>query len=50
VDILIRKIEKHVPKKSKAYKELKHLEKEDKKRDKFVVQGKKIMKKNSDKK
>ena len=41
MDKLIRKIEKQVPKKSKAHKELKHLEKADKKRDKLVDLGKK---------
>jgi hypothetical protein len=40
MDKLIRKIEKEVPKKSKAHKELKHLEKADKKRDKLVEKGK----------
>lgn len=43
MDKLIRKIEKDVPKKSKAHKELKHLEKEDKKRDKVCDLGKKMM-------
>lgn len=45
MDKLIRKIEKEVPKKSKAHKELKHLEKADKKRDKLVEKGKEKMKK-----
>jgi hypothetical protein len=45
MDALIRKIEKNVPKKSKAHKELKHLEKADKKRDKLVEKGKKMNKK-----
>ena len=45
MDKLIRKIEKDVPKKSKAHKELKHLEKADKKRDKLVMKGKEKMKK-----
>ncbi len=45
MDKLIRKIEKDVPKKSKAHKELKHLEKEDKKRDKVCAMGAKMMKK-----
>ncbi len=40
MDKMIKKIEKDVPKKSKAHKELKHLEKEDKKRDKLVEKGK----------
>ncbi len=43
MDSLIRKIEKQVPKKSKAHKELKHLEHEDKKRDRAVKIGKKMM-------
>lgn len=43
MDKLIRKIEKEVPKKSKAKKDLKHLEKEDKKRDKVCDLGKKEM-------
>lgn len=42
---MIRKIEKEVPKKSKAHKDLKHLEKEDKSRDKVCDMGKKMMKK-----
>lgn len=50
MDKLIRKIEKEVPKKSKAHKELKHLEKEDKKRDKAVSIGEKIMKEKHHKK
>lgn len=45
LDKLIRKIEKEVPKKSKAHKELKHLEREDIKRDKIVEKAKKVMKK-----
>lgn len=45
MDKLIKKIEKDVPKKSKAHKELKHLEHEDKKRDKICAMGKKMMKK-----
>lgn len=45
MDKLIRKIEKEVPKKSKAHKNLKHLEKEDKARDKVCEMGKKMMKK-----
>lgn len=44
MDKLIRKIEKDVPKKGKAHKELKHLEHEDKKRDKVCEMGKKAMK------
>lgn len=44
MDKLIKKIEKEVPKKSKAHKELKHLEKEDKKRDKVCEMGEKAMK------
>ncbi len=43
MDKLIKKIEKDVPKKSKAHKELKHLEKEDHKRDKVCDYGKKMM-------
>jgi len=43
MDRLIRKIEKEVPKKGKAEKDLKHLEKMDKKRDRFVAAGKKEM-------
>ena len=50
MDKLIRKIEKEVPKKSKAHKELKHLEVEDKKRDKVCEAGKKVMKKKEMKK
>jgi hypothetical protein len=42
MDKLIRKIEKEVPKKSKAKKDLKHLEKADKKRDKLVEKGRKM--------
>ena len=45
MDKLIRKIEKEVPKKGKAHKDLKHLEKEDKKRDKVCEYGEKMMKK-----
>jgi hypothetical protein len=45
MDKLIRKIEKEVPKKGKAHKDLKHLEKEDKKRDKTCEYGAKMMKK-----
>ena len=45
MDKLIRKIEKEVPKKSKAHKNLKHLEKEDKKRDKTCAYGKEMMRK-----
>jgi hypothetical protein len=45
MDKLIRKIEKEVPKKGKAEKDLKHLEKEDKKRDKICDYGKEMMKK-----
>ena len=45
MDAKIRKIEKEVPKKSNAHKDLKQLEKADKKRDKFVDAGKKAMKK-----
>ncbi len=45
MDKLIRKIEKEVPKKSKAKKDLKHLEKADKKRDKVCEMGEKMMKK-----
>lgn len=45
MDKLIKKIEKDVPKKSKAHKELKHLEKEDHKRDKVCDYGKKMLKK-----
>jgi hypothetical protein len=43
MDKLIKKIEKEVPKKSKAHKELKHLENEDKKRDKVCAAGEKMM-------
>ena len=39
MDKLIRKIEKEVPKKGKAHKDLKHLEHEDKKRDKVCKMG-----------
>jgi len=45
MDKQIRKIEREVPKKGKAHKDLKKLEKADKKRDKFVDAGKKAMKK-----
>lgn len=45
MDKLIRKIEKEVPKKGKAHKDLKHLEHEDKKRDKVCKMGAKMMKK-----
>lgn len=45
MDKLIRKIEKEVPKKGKAVKDLKHLEKMDKKRDKAVEVGEKVMNK-----
>jgi len=45
MDQLIRNIEKQVPKKSKAHKELKHLEKEDKKRDPACAMGAKMMNK-----
>lgn len=44
MDAKIRKIEKEVPKKSKAHKDLKELESMDKKRDKLVEKGKKSMK------
>lgn len=44
MDKMIRKIEKDVPKHSKAHKELKHLEKEDHKRDKACAMGEKAMK------
>ena len=43
MDKAIRKIEKEVPKKGKAHKDLKHLEKEDKARDKVCAMGKKAM-------
>ena len=45
MDQLIRKIEKEVPKKGKAHKDLKHLEKADKKRDALVEKGKQMKKK-----
>ena len=45
MDKLIRKVEREVPKESKAHKDLKHLEKEDKKRDKVCDYGAKMMKK-----
>jgi hypothetical protein len=45
MDAKIRKIEREVPKKSKAHKDLKSLEKDDKKRDKVCDYGKKMMKK-----
>lgn len=44
MDKMIKKIAKEVPQQSKAKKDLKHLEKEDKKRDKVVEVGKKAMK------
>jgi hypothetical protein len=50
LDKLIRKIEKEVPKKGKAHKDLKHLEHEDKKRDKKCAMGAKMMAKNHKKK
>jgi len=43
MDKLIRKVEREVPKKSKAHKDLKHLEHEDKKRDKVCALGAKKM-------
>jgi hypothetical protein len=43
MDRSIRKIEKEVPKKSKAHKDLKHLEKADKARDKVCAMGEKAM-------
>ena len=43
MDKLIRKIEKEVPKKGKAHKDLKHLEKADHARDKVCDYGKKMM-------
>lgn len=43
MDKMIRKIEKEVPKKGKARKDLKHLEKMDKKRDKACSMGEKMM-------
>jgi hypothetical protein len=45
MDAMIRKIEKEVPKKGKAHKDLKSLEKADKKRDKVCDYGKEMMKK-----
>lgn len=45
MDKLIRKIEKEVPKKSKAHKDLKHLEHMDKKRDKIMEKTKMMKKK-----
>ena len=45
MDKLIRKIAKEVPKKGKAHKDLKHLEKEDKARDKICDYGAKMLKK-----
>ncbi len=43
MDKQIRKIEKEVPKKGKAHKDLKKLEKMDKKRDKYCEAGEKMM-------
>lgn len=45
MDKLIKKIEKEMPKKGKAKKDMKHLEKMDHKRDKLVEKGKKMTKK-----
>lgn len=45
MDKLIRKIEREVPRKGKAHKDLKHLEKLDKKHDKVVEKAEKMMKK-----
>jgi len=45
MDKAIRKIEKEVPKKGKAHKDLKKLEVMDKKRDKVCAMGEKAMKK-----
>lgn len=50
MDRQIRKIEMEVPKASKAHKDLKHLEKMDKKRDKLCEMGAKEMKKKHEKK
>ena len=44
MDAMIRKIEKEVPKKGKAHKDLKSLEKADKKRDTLVEKGRKMKK------
>lgn len=43
MDKQIRKIEREVPKKSKAHKDLKKLEKMDKKHDKIVERAEKMM-------
>ena len=45
MDKQIRRIEHEVPKKSKAHKDLKKLEKADKKHDKVIEKAKKMMKK-----
>jgi hypothetical protein len=45
MDAKIRKIEREVPKKGKAHKDLKQLEKMDKKRDKVCDYGEKMLKK-----
>lgn len=45
MDKQIRKIEREVPKKSKAHKDLKKLEAADKKRDKYCKAGERAMKK-----
>lgn len=45
MDKKIRKIEHEVPKKGKAHKDLKSLEKMDKKRDKLVEKGRMAKKK-----
>ena len=50
MDAKIRKIEREVPKKSKAHKDLKELEKMDKKRDKACEIGEKAMHKKKKKK
>lgn len=45
MDKMIKKIEKEVPKKSRAHKDLKKLAVADKKRDKYCEAGEKSMKK-----
>jgi hypothetical protein len=45
MDRMIRKIEKEVPKKGKAHKDLKKLEVADKRRDKVCAMGEKMMRK-----
>lgn len=43
MDKMIRRIEREVPKKGKAHKDLKKLERMDKKRDRVCAMGEKVM-------